>query len=66
MNIFVLLSLAIITGKQSFSTLSHWFFLITPEKKGFNIFTAKSESFSFKFCNVLQIFKYQFSNWFIY
>ena len=50
------MSLTIITGQRSFSRLD-----VTPKtKNSFEHSTAKSGSFSFKFCNILQILKYQF------
>ena len=47
-----------VTDQPSFSSLAEWLLDIIPEtKKVLNIFTAESESFSFQFCNILQIFK---------
>ena len=60
------LSLTIITGQRSFSSLADGLRDITQETKTvLNIVTKKSGSISFKFCNVLQIFKISVI-WYIY
>ena len=60
-NVCPFLSLTIITGQRSFSSLADGLLDLTPETKKLDlkVFTAKSGSFSFKFA-ISKFLKYQF------